>query len=196
MRFPIFPLNGAVLFPETNLPLNIFEKRYIQMIDYALSNKRLLGMIQTDDKHMFFKIGCLGRITNFSETQDGRYQINLEGLERFKFNKIVKTDFNFKIIEGDVLDFEKNLTNEEILNYEILTTFKKYLKEKKIDFNTDVLEKLDASSLIKIICVLSPLSNMVKQMLLEFNNEKELCKNLLSVLEVEMKDSNIDVKFN
>ena len=84
MKFAIFPLNGAILFPNTNLPLNIFEDRYIKMVDYALSHSRLIGMIQTKKNNDFFSVGCLGKITNFTETSDGRYQINLEGLNRFK----------------------------------------------------------------------------------------------------------------
>ena len=66
MIFPVFPLNGAILFPGTNLPLNIFEKKYIQMIDYALSNRREIGMIQKKDNGDFFNIGCLGKISNFA----------------------------------------------------------------------------------------------------------------------------------
>ena len=93
MRFPIFPLNGAILFPGTNLPLNIFEKKYIQMVDYAFSNNRLIGMIQIKENKNFFKIGCLGKITNFTETQDGRYQINLEGLHRFRLKKNFRDRF-------------------------------------------------------------------------------------------------------
>ena len=84
MQFPVFPLNGAILFPNTNLPLNIFEERYIDMVNYALSNNRFIGMIQSKENNEFFSIGCLGKITNFTESQDGRYQINLEGLNRFK----------------------------------------------------------------------------------------------------------------
>ena len=82
MEFPVFPLNGAILFPETNLPLNIFEQRYIQMVDYALANNRTIGMIQNKDNNEFFKVGCLGKITSFNETDDGRYQINLKGLPK------------------------------------------------------------------------------------------------------------------
>ena len=75
MNFPVFPLNGAILFPNTNLPLNIFEEKYIDMVDYALSHNRLIGMIQTNKNKDLFSIGCLGKITNFTETSDGKYQI-------------------------------------------------------------------------------------------------------------------------
>ena len=90
MIFPVFPLNGAILFPNTNLPLNIFEERYLEMVDYAFSNDRLIGMIQIKKNKDFFKIGCLGKITSFTETSDKRYQINLEGINRFRIKKIIK----------------------------------------------------------------------------------------------------------
>ena len=79
MEIPIFPLNGAVLFPGTSLPLNIFEKRYIEMVDYALSKERCIGMIQSDEKNNLYNIGCIGKIHSFSETTDGRYLISLQG---------------------------------------------------------------------------------------------------------------------
>ena len=85
MNLPVFPLNGAVLFPNTNLPLNIFEERYIDMVDYALSKDRMIGMIQKNTNDEFFNIGCTGKITSFLETEDGKYQINLQGLDRFFF---------------------------------------------------------------------------------------------------------------
>jgi Lon protease-like protein len=197
MRFPVFPLNGAILFPGTNLPLNIFEKKYIEMVDYALSNNRLIGMIQTNKNKDFFDIGCLGKITNFTETADGRYQINLEGLDRFKFNKIIKTDYKFITIEGDIVILREDLKIKNgILNQRMLSSFKNYLNTKKIDFDTSEFEGLDSSSLAKIICVISPLDYLVKQMLLEFDSENELCKNLLSVLEIEMKNTEKNQRVN
>jgi Lon protease-like protein len=87
MEIPIFPLNGAVLFPGTSLPLNIFEKRYIEMVDYALSKERYIGMIQSDEKNKLYNIGCIGKIHSFSETTDGRYLISLQGTNCFKVKK-------------------------------------------------------------------------------------------------------------
>ena len=137
MNFPVFPLNGAILFPNTNLPLNIFEKRYIDMVDYALSNSRLIGMIQTKKNNDLFRIGCLGKITNFTETSDGRYQINLEGLKRFKVKKILKDRYKFIIIDGEELDYNSNFKKQTSeLSSELLSNFKKYLNIKKIEFNT------------------------------------------------------------
>ena len=189
MKFPIFPLNGAILFPNTNLPLNIFEERYIDMVDYALSHKRLIGMIQTKENKELFAIGCLGKITNFTETQDGRYQINLEGINRFKVKKIYKNDYKFITAEGDSLDYKTVFKKQNnSISQNLLSCFKNYLNVKDIKFDTSEFKNLDALSLAKIICIVSPLDYLTKQMLLEFDNCDDLCKNLISVLEIEINN--------
>ena len=197
MIFPVFPLNGAILFPNTNLPLNIFEDRYIDMVDYALSHSRLIGMIQTKKNRDLFTIGCLGKITNFTETSDGRYQINLEGINRFKVKKILQKKQKFIIIEGEELDYNSNFKKQTSeLSTKLLSNFKNYLNIKKIEFNTSEFESLDALNLAKIICVISPLDYLTKQMLLEFNGSDELCENLISVLEIEINNFGKSSKIN
>ena len=197
MNFPVFPLNGAILFPNTNLPLNIFEDKYIDMVDYALSHKRLIGMIQTQKNKDLFTIGCLGKITNFTETPDGRYQINLEGINRFKVKKILDHKHKFIMIDGEKLDYNstfKKQTSE--LSSKLLSNFKNYLNIKKIEFNTSEFESLDVLNLAKIICVISPLDHLTKQMLLEFDASDELCENLISVLEIEINNFGKSSKIN
>ena len=197
MNFPVFPLNGAILFPNTNLPLNIFEDRYINMVDYALSHGRLIGMIQTKKNKDLFTIGCLGKITNFTETSDGRYQINLEGIHRFKIKKILENKKKFIIIDGEELEYNSNFKKQTSeLSTKLLSNFKNYLNIKKIDFNTSEFESLDALNLAKIICVISPLDHLTKQMLLEFNTSDELCENLISVLEIEINNFGKSSKIN
>ena len=197
MNFPIFPLNGAILFPNTNLPLNIFEDRYIDMVDYALSNNRLIGMIQTKKNKDLFTIGCLGKITNFTETSDGRYQVNLEGINRFKVKKVLDMKHKFIIIDGEELNYNSNFKKQTSeLSAKLLSNFKNYLNIKKIEFNTSEFESLDALNLAKIICVISPLDHLTKQMLLEFNNSDDLCENLISVLEIEINNFGKSSKIN
>ena len=197
MNFPVFPLNGAILFPNTNLPLNIFENRYIDMIDYALSHSRLLGMIQTKNNKDLFTIGCLGKITNFTETSDGRYQINLEGINRFKVKKILDNKHKFIMIDGEELDYTSNFKKQTSeLSTKLLSNFKNYLNIKKIEFNTSEFESLDALNLAKIICVISPLDHLTKQMLLEFDGSEELCESLISVLEIEINNFGKSSKIN
>ena len=195
MQFPIFPLNGAVLFPKTNLPLNIFEDRYIDMVDYALSKDRVIGMIQKNINEKFFDIGCIGKITNFSETEDGRYQINLQGMNRFLFKKIIKNDFKFITIEGEILKSSDTVENREETNKKLLSVFKNFLREKKLDYNVSDFENLNSLSLSKIITIITPLDYLIKQMLLE-TNEDELYNKLISVLEIEIRDSQRNLKLN
>ena len=90
LSVPIFPLNGVILFPKTNLPLNIFEKRYLKMVDYSLRNNKLIGMIQTRVGDELYSIGCIGKINSFNETEDGRYLISLVGQSFFKVIKEYK----------------------------------------------------------------------------------------------------------
>ena len=197
MNFPVFPLNGAILFPNTNLPLNIFEDRYIDMVDYALSHSRLIGMIQTKKNKDLFTIGCLGKITSFSETSDGKYQINLEGINRFKVKKILDDKHKFIMIDGEELDYNSNFKKQTSeLSTKLLSNFKNYLNIKKIEFNTSEFESLDALNLAKIICVISPLDYLTKQMLLEFNASDELCENLISVLKIEINNFGKNLKIN
>jgi|TARA_B100001057_G_scaffold480982_1_gene554485 Lon protease-like protein len=197
MNFPIFPLNGAILFPNTNLPLNIFEDKYIDMVDYALSHNRLIGMIQTKKNKDLFTIGCLGKITNFTETSDGRYQVNLEGINRFKVKKVLDMKHKFIIIDGEELNYNSNFKKQTSeLSAKLLSNFKNYLNIKKIEFNTSEFESLDALNLAKIICVISPLDHLTKQMLLEFNNSDDLCENLISVLEIEINNFGKSSKIN
>jgi Lon protease-like protein len=197
MHFPVFPLNGAILFPNTNLPLNIFEDRYIDMVDYALSHSRLIGMIQTKKNKDLFTIGCLGKITNFTETSDGRYQINLEGINRFKVKKILDNKHKFIMIDGENIAYQKNFKKKTSqLSAKLLSNFKNYLNVKKIEFDTSEFESLDALNLAKIICVISPLDYLTKQMLLEFNGSDELCENLISVLEIEINNFGKNLKIN
>ena len=197
MEFPVFPLNGAILFPGTNLPLNIFEERYIKMVDYALSNNRLIGMIQTKENKDFFNIGCLGKITSFSETIDKRYQINLEGISRYKINNISKNKHKFITVSGNTINYSNNLTKDNTsLSKKILSSFDNFTNIRKINFNASDLSGLDTLSIVKIICVISPLDHLTKQMMLECNSVDELCNNLLSVLEFEINNRNTSFKTN
>ena len=108
MELPIFPLNGAVLFPGASLPLNIFEKRYLEMIDYSLARERLIGMIQTKDNDDLYNVGCIGKIHSFSETNDGRYLISLQGTKCFKVKKELEKKYNFRIISATIINNFQN----------------------------------------------------------------------------------------
>lgn len=195
MKFPVFPLNGAVLFPQTNLPLNIFESRYIDMVDYSLSNNRLIGMIQKRKNDKMFEIGCLGKITHFSEKADGRYEINLEGLYCYKILKTITNYHKFIIVEAEALDIKKNLNDMNIKD-SLLSNFERYLGSKNLQLKLNQFYDLDLVSLSKVISILSPLDHLVKQMLLEIDNEKEFCEKLIAVLDIEAQNHHHNAKIN
>ena len=198
MHIPIFPLNGAVLFPKTNLPLNIFEDRYIEMVDYALSKDRLIGMIQSKNTGELFNIGCLGKIIGFNETNDGRYLINLEGISCFALKKELTKKYNFKIIDAMILEnnTKKNYKLKGELKNKILESYKRYIKEKNININLSEIINIKTEQLAKFIAMVSPFDDIDKQMLLEITETEEFCKKLLSILEIEIANLNKEKIYN
>ena len=197
MKIPIFPLNGAVLFPGTSLPLNIFEKRYIEMVDYALSKERFIGMIQCDKKNKLYNIGCIGKIHSFSETTDGRYLISLQGTNCFKVKKELEKEYKFRFVEAEMLDFEedKNIINEKQKN-NLLDKYSQYIKIKKINLNLEEIQNIDFNQIIKFIAMISPFSDIEKQALLETKNLSDFYKKLQSILELEIVEDNNSKSIN
>lgn len=187
MEIPIFPLNGAVLFPGTSLPLNIFEKKYLEMVDYALSKERCIGMIQSDIKNSLYNVGCIGKITSFNETPDGRYLISLQGTSCFKVKEELKKKCSFRIIEVEMLDFKENKNDiNEIQKKKLLERYEQYIKVKKINLNLEDFQNIDFDQIIKFIAMISPFSNIEKQVLLETQNLGDFYKKLESILELEI----------
>ena len=197
MELPIFPLNGAVLFPGTSLPLNIFERRYIDMVDYALARNRLIGMIQTDNNNELYNIGCIGKIHSFSETTDGRYLISLQGTNCFKVKKELEKKYKFKLVEAEMLDFEedKNIINEKQKN-SLLEKYSQYIKVKKINLDLKEIQNIDFNQILKFIAMISPFSDIDKQVLLESMNLNDFYKKLKSILALEIVDDNNNKTIN
>ena len=189
MKIPVFPLNGAVLFPKTNLPLNIFEERYIDMVDYSLSNQRLIGMIQQKQNGELYNIGCYGKIISFNETIDKRYIINLEGIGCYRVINEVKTDYKFRMCEISLYSNFKDTNLEPDLKPQILEKYKKYNKIKEIDVILEEIAKLELDELLKFIVMVSPFEISIKQMLLELKTNKELYEKVLSTIEIELASS-------
>ena len=197
MKIPIFPLNGAVLFPGTSLPLNIFEKRYIEMVDYALSKERCIGMIQSNEKNNLYNIGCVGKIHSFSETTDGRYLISLQGISCFKVRKELEKKHKFRLIEAEMLEFDedKNFINEKQKN-NLLEKYNQYIKVKKINLNLEEIQKIDFNQIIKFIAMVSPFSDIEKQALLETKNLNDFYERLQSILELDILEDNNNKTIN
>ncbi len=187
MELPIFPLNGAVLFPGTSLPLNIFEKRYLEMVNYSLGRSRLIGMIQTDENGDLFSIGCIGKIHSFNETNDGRYLISLQGTSCFKVIKELGPDYNFRMINAELIENNQDdYTFSEDQRYSLIKKYKNYIQIKSIDLNLEEIENIETDQIIKFIAMVSPFKNIDKQALLETENSVDFYSKLLSIIDLEL----------
>ncbi len=181
-KIPIFPLSNFIIFPKTSVPLNIFEPRYIDMINDSMKSNKLIGMTQPmnsvsadnirPDVH---KIGCLGKITSFRETEDGRYLIELKGLIRFEIINELKTDKKYREFGVNFEKFQNDLDvkKEEIKFSDLEIIFKdlKTLFEKRgFIINWKGLEKQSLEETINALAMASPFSLEEKQILLEAKN--------------------------
>jgi Uncharacterized protein, similar to the N-terminal domain of Lon protease len=190
---PIFPLNGVLLLPGGNLPLNIFEPRYIDMIDYAFKNEKLIGMIQNkkNDSEDLFDIGCIGKISSYTETEDDRYVINLSGFSRFKILKEVKVDQKFRMCEVDFSE-EKYFFEFDKTNFDKNSFIKKvnrFLSDNGMAADIESITKIDDKSLITMVAMICPFDVNEKQMLLESKNIDDLLNILISL--IDFSNSNI-----
>lgn len=188
INIPIFPLNGAILFPETNLPLNIFEEKYIDMVDFALKNNREIGMIQTNNKKELYSVGCIGKINSFEEMEDGRYVINLYGKNLFSLFNEISTKNKFKIITASVLPNKYDNTGLDQSSIVLLLEYyESYIKKINQDINIDFLKKIKNEQLIRFIAMSSPFTVAEKQMLLEIVELNKLLKNLIALIELYLE---------
>ena len=178
---PVFPINNFIIFPKTTVPLNIFEPRYIEMIDESMRSNKLIGMIQprnsinNQSQPILHDIGCLGKITSFKEIEDKRYMIELKGLIRFKIIKEIKTLKKYREYEVDFQNFNHDLGEEkEDLKFSDLELIFKDLKslfEKRgFIINWKELEKQSLDEIINALAMASPFSLEEKQVLLEAKN--------------------------
>ena len=181
-KIPVFPLSNFIIFPKTSVPLNIFEPRYIEMINDSMKSNKLIGMIQPknnknkiSDQIELHSVGCLGKITTFKETEDGRYLIELKGLVRFNKIKEIYTENKYRTLEVDFNNFSHDLTEiKEDLKFSDLELIFKDLKslfEKKgFIINWKALEKQSLDETINALAMASPFSLEEKQILLEAKN--------------------------
>ena len=178
---PVFPLSNFIIFPKTTVPLNIFEPRYIDMINDSMKSNKLIGMIQpkttVDAKNIpdLHDVGCLGKITSFRETEDGRYLIELKGILRFKKIKERNTHNKYRSLEINYENFYHDLDNEKIeikfSDLELIFKDLKSLFEKKgFIINWKALEKQSLDETINALAMASPFTLEEKQVLLEAKN--------------------------
>jgi len=184
------------MFPSTNLPLNIFEERYIDMVDYSLSNNKIIGMIQHKANNELYDVGCYGKITAFNETPDKRYIINLEGKSCFKLIKELDSDHRFRLCEIEAFkDYNNNKINEK-LKIELIDFYKKYNEIKNINLSLDEISQLNIVDLLKLIVMVSPFDTSIKQLCLEIKSNTELYESVLSNLKIELASSQQNVLIN
>ncbi len=179
-KIPVFPLSNFIVFPETTVPLNIFEPRYLQMIDDAMSSNRIIGMIQPRENNSLkepdlFNVGCACRIVSFNETDDGRYIIILKGIKRFIKQSEIENSKLYRILNVDynIFNSDDNLENEDfelskIKN--ILDELKILFKRKGYQINWKDLENQNIYQTLSALSMASPFSIQEKQILLETKN--------------------------
>ena len=196
-QIPIFPLSNFIIFPETTTPLNIFEPRYIQMVDDAMKSHRTIGMIQPKKNNKIpnlYDIGCAGKITSFHETEDGRYLIILVGISRFKILEEVNTEKLYRTCKVSFDEFNNDLNDkkEEIKFSDLKFIFKDFrflLNKKGYIVNWKELEKQSLDQAINTLSMLSPFSLEEKQVLLETINLFDRKKKLEEILKTYINDS-------
>jgi Lon protease-like protein len=194
-RIPVFPLSGALLLPSGQLPLNIFEPRYLAMVDGAISGDRLIGMIQPapeasegTSRPPLCGIGCIGRITQFAETGDGRYLVTLSGVTRFRVVEelAVRTPFRqCRVAVTDFTDLEQPRKGEDAVDRPaLLRTFRAYLDANGLEADWESVERASSAGLVTALSMMSPWGPAEKQALLESGDHAERARTLIAIAEM------------
>ena len=179
-KIPIFPLRGVIFFPETNLPLNIFEERYLKMTNDILKNDKFLGMVQSKEINgEIYQVGCLGRIEDHSKTPDGRILINLRGVTRFKIVKETENKEPYRefLVNYDIFKDDLNLKKIKIENEDLkgaIEKSKNLFKKQGIEINWNEFSKLSDYKQVYTLAMISPISVEEKQKLLEIADLYEM----------------------
>ena len=196
---PVFPLSNFIIFPETTVPLNIFEPRYIQMIDDCMKSNRMLGMVQPkktlkNDSPELFDIGCMGKITSFSETEDGRYLIVINGVSRFRIINEINTSKLYRTCNVEFKNFSQDLKLDELkIDISELDTIfkslKSLLKKQGYVINWEDLKEQNLQQTINTLSMASPFSLEEKQTLLETPTLKSRKEKLEEILKTYLLDN-------
>jgi len=195
---PVFPLAGALLLPRGQMPLNIFEPRYLAMVDDALrSGRRLIGMIQPDPAHpgpenkpTLFRIGCVGRMTQFAESGDGRYLIQLTGIARFRIDHELEVSTPYRQCRVSYMDFVGDFTarkgEEEVDRGSLLRALSDFLKANDLKADWQGIENAPNEALVNALAMMSPYGTAEKQAMLEAPDLKTRAEILIAVTEIEL----------
>ena len=194
-RLPVFPLSAALLLPSGQLPLNIFEPRYLAMIDAALSGDRLIGMIQpalsTSENRpnsSLCAIGCAGRITQFSESGDGRYLVTLAGVSRFRVMEELSVETPFRQCRVDFGDFadlaEPRKGEDAVDRATVLRVFRSYLDANGMEADWESVDRASNAGLVTALSMMSPWGPSEKQALLEAADHAVRAQPLIAITEI------------
>ena len=193
-KIPIFPLTGVIFFPKTNLPLNIFEKRYLDLVDDCMKTNKLMGMVQSKKNvNDVYSVGCLGKISDFKKADDGRVLINLTGLTRFEIKDEINTSNLYRVFNVKYDKFSQDLNESE--NYlkerEINHLFEKsknFFKKNGLLLNWLEFNKLDHNQQVNTLAMIAPISSEENQKLLETLTINEKSKILSEIIEFYLHD--------
>ena len=199
--FPVFPLASTLLLPGGRLPLNIFEPRYLAMVEDALGTGRYFGMVQPDKRLArgdtgpgLYRTGCLGRISSFSETDDGHYLITLAGLIRFTIVEEIEMRHGYRQVRAALGGFASDLLESKApaLPYDranLLGALRRYFANAGVEANWDTISALPDPALVVSLCMACPFDGQEKQALLEACDEAERAHILLALLEINAFDN-------
>tara|TARA_S200000501_G_scaffold167061_1_gene157436 strand:+ start:61 stop:678 length:618 start_codon:yes stop_codon:yes gene_type:complete len=182
---PIFPLSGVIYFPKTNLPLNVFEQRYLNLVNDAYNKDKLMGMVQSKKENdTVYEIGCLGQISDYQKSKDGRILINLTGISRFKILKEISNNKLYREFEVGYESFVKDVENSdnEVNAKELMEKAKTFFKRNGLLLNWREFEKLDHTQKINTLAMIAPITNEEKQKLLEAISLENKIKTLESII--------------
>jgi|TARA_B100001093_G_scaffold117904_1_gene110384 Lon protease-like protein len=197
-QIPVFPLSGVIYFPRTNLPLNIFEERYLDLVKDSFRNDKLMGMVQSKrENSLVYKVGCLGKISDYQETSGGRVLINLTGITRFEITKEITSKKKYREFEVDYKKFYKDLVtpNKVEAVYDkvnFMEKVKDFFKKNGLMINWKEFEKLDVSQKINTLSMIAPISNEEKQKLLETVSLEDKTNTLLNIIKFYSYENSFD----
>ena len=191
---PVFPLAGVLLFPRASLPLNIFEPRYLNMVDDAMRGERIIGMIQSrgDDRvtPSLAATGCAGRITSYAETDDGRYLISLTGICRFDLGEELAVETPYRQIRPDWQRFEQDLFSPPETSLpqrdDLVRSLKRYTQINSLEVDWDAVENAPMETLINALCAGCPFGTLEKQALLEAPAVADRAQTLIALLDMDV----------
>ena len=192
---PIFPLSGVIYFPKTNLPLNIFEQRYLDLVNDAYNKDKLMGMVQSKKTDStVYDVGCLGKISDYQKSKDGRVLINLTGISRFKILKEVSNKKLYREFQVNYDSFSEDIndTNSQTDSSDLMENAKVFFKRNGLLLNWKEFEKLDPTQKINTLAMIAPITNEEKQKLLETISLKNKVNTLGSIISFYLHETNFN----